>query len=244
MAERELGHALDFLKTSIVVENMAVEIGLLKSITCFSGLSFDELNAIKSLTFEKTFPTGDIILLEGEYAEALYFVVSGAVKVFKTSAEGREQTLKVLRLGEPLNDVSILDGGPNLASAQAIGPVLLYGIEKSDLKTILSKYPRVAMNIINILVSQVRHLASLVEELSFKPVIGRLAKVLLEYASDGPGPRPRLTQQEIAALVGTAREVVGRSLKALEAGGIIRFERHRLVIVDRKALQEVARVSS
>ena len=90
---------------------------------------------------------------------------------------------------------------------------------------------------------QVRHLVSLVEDLSFRHVIGRVAKILLEYAGDGLGPKQRLTQQEMAAIAGTAREVVGRSLKALEIEGIIRIDRHRLIVKDRKALENIAEVS-
>jgi len=84
---------------------------------------------------------------------------------------------------------------------------------------------------------------SLVEDLSFKHVIDRLAKILLEYAGDGTGSRPRLTQQEMAAMAGTAREMIGRSLKTLEADGIIRLDRHRIVITDSEALKELAGVS-
>ena len=85
---------------------------------------------------------------------------------------------------------------------------------------------------------------SLVEDLSFRHVIGRVAKILLEYAGDGAGPRPRLTQQDMAAMVGTAREVVGRSLKALEDEGAIRMERHRIVITDKEILKEMVEASS
>ena len=85
-----------------------------------------------------------------------------------------------------------------------------------------------------------RDLVALVEDLSFRQVTGRVAKILLEHAGDGTGPRSRLTQQEMAAMAGTAREVVGRSLKSLEDEGAIRLDRHRIVITDREALREMA----
>ena len=84
---------------------------------------------------------------------------------------------------------------------------------------------------------------SLVEDLSFKHVIGRVAKILLQYAGDGTGRQPRLTQQEMAAMAGTAREMVGRSLKTLEEDGVIRLDRHRIVITDNEALREMAGVT-
>lgn len=218
---------------------MAVQVEFLQSIPYFSGLSLAELEAIRKFIFEKTAERGEITSVEGEPAEVLYFVASGVVKVFKTSAEGKEQILNIVRPGESLNDVPIFDGGPNPASAQAMGPVVLYGISKSDLEVILRDHPSVARNVNKVLAGQVRHLGSLVEDLSFRHVIGRVAKILLEHAGDGAGPRARLTQQEMAAMAGTVREVVGRSLKALEEDGAIRLERHRIVITDKEALKDM-----
>ena len=108
---------------------------------------------------------------------------------------------------------------------------------------ILRDHPQVALNVIKVLAARVRDLVSLVEDLSFRQVIGRVAKILLEYAGDGAGSKPRLTQQEMAAMVGTAREVVSRSLRALEEEGVIRLERHRIVIMDRESLENLAESS-
>jgi CRP-like cAMP-binding protein len=229
---------------------VAVEIELLKSTPYFSGLSPAELEAVKRRVFEKLAERNDIILFEGEPAEAVYFVVSGVVKVFKSSAEGKEQTLSLVRPGESFNDVSIFDSGPNPASAMAMSPVVLYGISKTDMESLLREHPRIALNMIKVLAGRVRHFISLVEDLSFRHVTGRIAKLLLEYATDHtrPGeeasPRPKLTQQEMAAMAGTAREVVGRSLKTLEEGGAIRIDRHRIVIVNKKILKEMSGVAA
>ena len=223
---------------------MAVELEFLEHIPYFSGLSPTELDSIRKLIFEKTAERGEMVLLEGESAEGLYFVASGAVKIFKTSTEGKEQILSIVRPGESFNDVPIFDSGPNLTSAQGMGTVLIYGIKKSNLKAILRDYPQVALNVIKVLAGQVRHLVSLVEDLSFKRVIGRVAKILLEHTGSEAGHKPRLTQQEMAAMAGTAREVVGRSLKALEGEGVIRLDRNRIVIMDKEALKEIMEVPS
>lgn len=219
---------------------MAIDVELLKSIPYFSGLSPAELDSIKEFIFERAAGSGDLILLEGEPADAMYFVASGVVKTFKTSTDGKEQILSFVRPGEPFNDVPVFDGGPNPASVQAMGPVVLYGIRNSDLEAILRDHPQVSLNVTHVLSQQIRHLVSLVEDLSFRHVIARVAKILLEYASDGTGPKPKLTQQEMAAMAGTAREMVGRSLKSLEDEGAIRLGRQRIVITDKKALQEIA----
>ena len=216
---------------------MAVDTEFLKSISYFAGLSADELESIREIVLEKKADRREIILYEGEPAEAIYFVVSGALKLFRTSVDGKEQILSILRPGDSFNDVPVFDDGPNPASVETMTPVLLYELSKSDFNALLENNPAVTANTVHVLAGKVRQLVDLVEDLSFRHVIGRVARILLEH-TDGEGSGPHLTQQDMAAMAGTAREVVGRSLKALEEEGIIRFNRHRIVIVDRKALHE------
>ena len=222
---------------------MAITLDFMKRIPYFTGLQDRELESIKNLFFEKTVERGQLLALEGDPAEELYFVASGVVKVLKTSPEGKEQILSIVRPGESFNDVPVFDGGPNPASAQTMGPVILYGIRKADLEATIAQHPQLALNVSRVLASRVRNLVSLVEDLSFRQVIGRVAKILLENSGDGSGPHPQLTQQEMAAMAGTAREVVGRSLKALEEKGAIRLERHRIVIKDKEALRKTMAAS-
>lgn len=221
-----------------------VERELLESIPYFSGLDANEVESIRRLVFERTFERGEIIQLEGKSAEALFFVTSGAVKVFKTSVEGKEQILSIVRPGDSFNDVAIFDDGPTPASAEAMTPVVVYGIGRNELRTIIRKHPQVALNTTRVLAERTRQLVSLVEDLSFRHVIGRVARILLEHAGDGTSPKPRLTQQEMAALAGTVREVVARSLKDLEEEGAIRLERHRIRITDRQALERMVAAST
>jgi CRP/FNR family transcriptional regulator len=222
---------------------MAEIIHCLKSNPYFSGMSPAELEAIGKLAFGKRYDREEIILHEGGAAQALYFVASGVVKIFKTSPDGKEQILDLAHSGESFNDVPMFDGGLNLASAQAMGPVLLCGITKSALESVLVEYPQVALNIIKVMATRARQLVSLVEDLSFRHVIGRVARILLEHAEDEKNAEPRLTQRDIAAMAGTAREVVSRSIKVMEESGIIRIERHRIVIADKDALEKMIELS-
>jgi CRP-like cAMP-binding protein len=218
---------------------MAIELDFLKKIPYFTGLADTELESIAKLITEKTAARGEMMILEGDAAKALYFVVSGALKAFKTSSEGKEQILSIVRPGGSYNDVAVFDNAPSPVSLQTLSPVVLYELGRDDVEALLKKYPQIARNVINVLASRVRNLVSLVEDLSFKHVIGRVAKILLEHAGDGVGAGARLTQQDMAALAGTAREVVGRSLKALEDNGIIKLDRHRIVIRNKEALSDM-----
>ena len=218
---------------------MTVQLDFLDKISYFAGLSTAELDAVGKLIVEKTVEKGEMLFLEGESVGDLYFVVSGAVKAFKTSSEGKEQILFILRPGDSFNDVPAFDGDPSPVSAQTMTPVVLYLISRIDLMAIIRNYPAVASNVIQVLAQRVRNMVSLVEDLSFRHVIGRVAKILLESAGDGSGHGPKLTQQEMAAIAGTAREVVGRSLKTLEEEGAIKLDRHRIVISDKKALENM-----
>src|SRR5512139_2469366 len=101
---------------------MAVEIERLKTITYFQELNKAELEGIKSYISEKTAEKGEVILIEGDWSDYMYFIISGLVKVYKASAEGQEQILQFARPGEALNDVSTFDGGPNAAGMVAVTP--------------------------------------------------------------------------------------------------------------------------
>lgn len=222
---------------------MAVQVEFLKSIPYFSGLSDSDIDSVSKYIFEKKAERGEILNFEGEPADVLYFVVAGAVKVFKTSADGKEQIFDIIRPGESFNDVAVLSGSLNLVSAEAMSAVILNAIKKNDMEVVLREHPQMALNVIQVLSRRVQELVSLVEDFSFRRVTGRVAKMLLEYAGDGVGERPRLTQQEMAGMIGTVREMVGRSLKNLEAEGAIRMERNRVVITDQKALREMAGIT-
>lgn len=223
-----------------------VEIERLRNLAHFEGLDDEELEAIRPYFFERTAERNDVLIFEDEQAEAIYFIMSGAAKAQKTSSEGKEQILDILRPGDSFNDVAVLDGRPSPSGVVAMSKVHLYGIQKADIEALIWNYPVIATNIIRLLAGKVRRFISLVEDLSFRHVTSRVAKLLLEHAlgqtaqpGAGQGP-PRLTQQDMAGIVGTSREVVGRSLRTLEEEGAIKVDRHRIAIIDRKVLEEIS----
>ena len=219
---------------------MISDLSKLTLIPFFEGLSEKDLAAVSRYVFEKTAERGDIISFEGQPADAIYTVISGVVKTYKTSSDGKEQIFRIVRPGGTFNDAPVLLNDINLITAEAMGPVVLYGIRKDDLHTILEAYPVIARNANRVLAGRVQSLVSLVEDFSFLNVTGRVAKMLLQNAENEDHQHRRLTQQEKASLIGTAREMVGRSLKNLEEQGLIRLERSRIVIADKDGLKRVA----
>ncbi len=221
---------------------MTIEIEMLRKIPYFSMLSPDELALVASVTVERHYNRGDPILIEGETEGALCYVCSGLVKVFKASPEGKEQVLRLIGAGNTFNDVPALDGGPNPANVAAVEPSVIYVIRRAELRKLITTRPEVAEAVVLTLAKTLRHLVALVEDISLRHVTARVAKILLDQeASAQQGQHVhRLTQQEMAALVGSAREVVGRALKELETAGIIEMRHGQAVVLNRERLRIMA----
>ncbi|MBN1191637.1 MAG: Crp/Fnr family transcriptional regulator [Dehalococcoidales bacterium] len=223
---------------------MTIETDQLKNIAYFTGLEVAELEEIKPYISEKSVAKGELFLFEGEWSDYLYFLIGGLVKVYKTSQAGKEQILHIAPPGESLNDVSTFDGGTNQASMVAMTPVQLYAVHKNDLKTILESHPRIYINILKALAYRIRRDSNLVEELSSTQVMGRLAKLLTgKYAGEEATVGLWLTQQDMASMIGTCREVVNRSLKIMEEKGAIRLGRHRIVVLNKEILADMAKAT-
>ena len=212
----------------------------LRQIPCFHGLDNEYLERVSRLMLVRAVEKHDIIWLEQAPARMIYFVGSGLIKLFKTSPAGKEQILRLVEPCQAFGHAGALNGGRNPESAQAILPSVIYGLASADLKALLGENSQLAQNTIKMLATEMHHYMSLVEDLSLRCVSGRLAKMLLEDDRQGDGDAPRLlTRADMAAMTGTVREVIGKSLKALEDKGIIRYNRHKIVIRNREALQTI-----
>ena len=211
---------------------------LLKTAGYLSDLDAEALAEVSPLVFEKGLPAGETVLWEGEDDKTLYFVISGLVKLFATSAEGREFIVRLVYGGDSLNDDTVFDDGPNLLNAMTMSPVVLYGLRPPDLDRVLRDHPAVRASITGVLARRQRYLVRLATGLVFQNITARLARLLLErekLVREGAG-EPKMTQQEMAAMIGTVRELVSRSLRDLEAMGAIRLQHNRIVITDRERL--------
>ena len=221
---------------------MTVSLKTLAKMLYFTGLSSEELEIVKQyIAFDKKIDKGQTLLEEGDESEYMYLIISGAVKIYKRSINGKEQILNIASTGESLNDVSTFDGGGSAMDMLAMTPVHLLVIKKTDIKALFARFPQIALNVAGVLAAKVRRDSSLVEVLSFDQVISRLARLIIKQTDAEKSLLPLFNQQDLAAMVGTSRVVVNRSLKVMEDQGAIRLERRRIVVTDRVALENLVK---
>lgn len=214
----------------------------LKQIPYFSELG-QESSILKELTMvavEKKYENGQIIFLEGEKNEGLYYLVEGRIRIFKSGPGGREQILQLVGAGQLFNEVALLEGTPLPASAEALERSLIWIIPVSTILAVIEHEPAVARIIINDLARRVHQLTTLVADISLKQVTARVAKIILDQAEQGVilgvgisnQLTNQLTQQQMASMVGTVREMIGRALRTLQKAGAIEAKRGHIIIIN------------
>lgn len=222
----------------------------LRRVPFFSQLDDGVLREIAEHCVSKHYDRGQFIFLEGESSPGLFVVHEGAVKIFKLSETGREQVLAVERAGRPVAELPAFDEGPYPASAMAIEETTLLLLPKDHFRTLFFAHPEIALGIVRSLSMRLRRMVELVEELAFKEVHQRLAHYLLEMAEKWGEPTPRgirfelrSTNQEIAAHIGTVRELVSRSLGRFRDQGILSLKERTVTIHDVDRLRAEASAS-
>jgi CRP/FNR family cyclic AMP-dependent transcriptional regulator len=212
----------------------------LRGIPLFAGLSDDALDRITRVSYARTYAPGEIIIFEGDPCEAVYFVVAGQVRVYRLSAGGREQVLARLGPGQTFNTVPPFQpAGVNHATVEALTPTDVCVITCKDFRRLVGECRELAVAMLEDFAGRLDHLTGLVEDLSLRTVRGRLARFLLEHAGSG-GVTRRWTQEEIAAHLGTVRDMVGRTLRAFVDAGLVQMERQRIVLLDKEGLEAEA----
>ena len=219
---------------------MTTILEFLKSAPYFAALTPQEISRVEKDVAELSFDKGELVIIQGEPCRGLYVVKSGQVRIFMSSPEGREQVLLIANAGDSFNDVPVFDGGTNPANVVALLRTAVYLIPKETIKSLVSGSPT-ATAIIKVFGARIRRLTAMVEDLSFRSVVSRLAKVLLELATPASGgtPVPRLTQDEMAARVGSVRDVVGRALRTLEKEGAIKMDGQRITVTNAAKLRDL-----
>lgn len=212
---------------------------VLAHVSFCEGLPDAALQALAAIAVPLERAAGVTIQLEGEPAEAMYLVATGRVKISRYGANGREQVLNMAGPGGHFNTVPLFDGGPCPANAEALTDVTLLALPRDALLRAVDAHPALARALLREFSRRLRHLVSLVDTLALHTVQGRLAGLLLDQAAAAERGEPAipLTQAEMAARLGTVREMVSRTLKSFEAQGLIKLERGTIALLDRAGLE-------
>ena len=205
---------------------------MLESVPLFSGLSTQALDEIEQHSSVKSYKKHVIVINQDDETYTLYIILSGSVKVFVSGEDGREVVLNHQTAGDYFGDLAMIDKEPRVASVMTTEPSKFMIISREDFLTCLAKNPDIAINLIKPMTRRIRMLAKNVSSLALLDVYGRVARTLLDQSveQDGVLVTEKLTQQEIADMIGASRAMVSRILKDLKEGGYISIEKKRITI--------------
>lgn len=211
----------------------------LRAVALFAGLSETALRQVAQVAVMRTYAPGELLLLEGDPGKTAYFIIAGEVRIYRLAPNGREQVLTLLGPGHSFNTVTAFSSANAPANAETMTETTLFAIPGSDLQRLAQTCPEFALALLRDFADRLTHLTDLAADLGLRSVRGRLARFLLEQG-EGATLTRRWTQDEIAAQLGTVRDVVGRTLRAFVAAGLIRVDRDRIALLDRAALEREA----
>jgi len=218
-------------------------INKISAIPLFAGLPREQHKNIFDIAKKKTFKRGQTIFSEGDEGIGFYIILSGKVKIFKLSADGKEQILHIMESGEPFGEASVFAGENYPASAQSLAETKVLLFPRQSFVDLISKNPSLALNMLAFLSRRLRKLASLVEDLSLKEVPGRLAAYLLYLSDRNAGVdilELDISKNQLASLLGTIPETLSRILKRMGTDKLIKMSSRHIHILDRQGLAMLA----
>ena len=228
----------------IVLESKSTPRQTLEKVPIFSGLTDNELDFLAQRAIPRHYSAGESVFGEGEPCSGLYVVESGQVRIFKSSASGREQVLSIDGPGSSIAELPVFDGGSYPASVTAIGEASLLFVSKQDFQALCLAHPQVALKVLRVVGARLRRLVGIIEELSFTTVRHRLASFLFrlaqkegKHSADGVEITMPVSNQELASQIGTVRELVSRNLSRLQAEGMIKIDGRSVMVCNLKALE-------
>lgn len=210
----------------------------LAGIPLFATLDLDGLRDLAAVTRRRAFHQAEIIFHRDDPGATLFVIKSGRVRIFISSPEGQEVALAVFGPGEAFGELALLDGQPRSASAVAIEPVETYCIQRADFISVATRRPRIALQMLATLSHRLRQTDAMVEDLLFLDVHGRVAKKLLELAETNGVRTPegiriemKLTQSDLAAMVGASRESVNKVMSYLLDKQFVSVEKRKITVM-------------
>jgi CRP-like cAMP-binding protein len=224
---------------------MSVE--LLKRCPLFAGLREEDLKRIRGIALLKQVVKKEVLFSDGEEAKGFYVILSGKIKLYKISPEGKEQILHMVSAPDAFAEAALFLEGSYPAFAEALVNSQLLFFPKRDFIHLIERNPKLSINMIVSLSDFLRKFASLIEELSLKEVSSRVAKYLIDFslksAKDGKNPKEvdlDLSKTQLASKLGTISETLSRTLSKMKAKGIIGVNKNKILILNRELLEEMA----
>ncbi len=221
----------------------AEERATLRQFPLLTALDDEALVRVGAAAVDQHYDRGEVIAVEGERGRWLRCVQSGLVKLSTTSADGRELVLRLVPAGQSFNLVAVLDGQPSGATATALDPATIYAVPRETIRRLVTENPAFIQTALALLAADTRDIVALAKDLGLYHVSVRLARLLLdqERCNCEVCRHHYMTQQDMAAIVGTGREVVGRTLHEFQAAGIIDLRQGHVVVLDAERLRGLAR---
>ncbi|MEP7181543.1 MAG: Crp/Fnr family transcriptional regulator [Betaproteobacteria bacterium] len=199
----------------------------------FAPLTRDTLRAMASSGVVRTFPKNTVLIHEGDTGDSLFVVLSGKLKVYASNDEGKEVVIDFHGPGEYVGEMSLF-GAPRSASVMTVEPTTCAVVGRVHVREFILAYPDFALHLIEKLIDRMRRATENVKSLALSDVYGRLVRLLTSLAHDVDGRQVvpgKLTQQDIAERIGASRDMVGRLLKDLVAGGYLAVEGRTIAIL-------------
>jgi len=213
------------------------------AISLFEGLPEEQHRDLATIAVEKSFKRGRTIFSEGEAGAGFYVVLSGKIKIFKLSAEGKEQILHVFGPGEPFGEVPVFEGRRFPAHATTLEETRCLFFPRTAFIELIKQTPSLALNMLGMLSRRLRRFTVMVDSLSLKEVPGRLAAHIL-YLSDSHEGKDEveldIPKGQLAALLGTIPETLSRILTKMIKQGFIASDGSKMTILDRPGLVDLA----
>ena len=224
-----------------------MSIDLLRRCILFAGLKEEDLKRIRAIASLKKVEKKEILFSDGEEARGFYVILSGKIKLYKVSPEGKEQILHIVSAPDAFAEAALFLEGSYPAFAEALTDCQLLFFPKRDFIQLIEKNPQLSINMIVTLSHYLKRFTSLIEELSLKEVSSRVAKYLmdlsLKLSKEGKSPKEvelDLSKTQLALKLGTISETLSRTLAKMKAKGIIEVKKNRIFILNREALEELA----
>lgn len=210
----------------------------------FRGLSSEILARIAALAVQRSYPSGEVVFLQGDPGDALYGVVTGRIRISAGASDGREIFLNIMESGDTFGEIALLDGGLRTAAATAIVPSELVSIRREHFLAVLEREPRLALELLRLCGERLRWTSGQAEDAALLHAPARLAKRLVSLGQlhgerTNDGIALRISQEELASFLGLSRQIVNQYLQGWLAQGWVSLGRGVVTVCNEGALKEI-----